>query len=202
MDPSMPALSDTAHPSWAASLVGRPRNWLVAMAVLGGVPLLSGLTRAPPPRVPLTAVRPAFSLAGPGTKPFTQAQLPGHVWVVAFVDPSCVGCAERIADAVQVLEHRTRQLWPMFGLLTVALGPTLPPASATPQTWHLLTGADATALADQLAQGVGSQARRLAQGRALAVVDAHARLRALYDNDPAGMDRLLHDVSLLANRGD
>jgi len=199
----VPALSDALHPSWVASAVGRPRNWLLLMAVLGGVPLLSALSRPPPARVPLSSVRPTFSLEDEQHKSFTQAQLPGHVWVVAFVDPGCVGCAERVADAAKVLEHRTRNLWPMFGLLTVALSPALPPpATAAPRDWRLLSGPDAAPLAASLAQGDEPELRRLGQGRRLAVLDAHARLRALYDNDAAGMDRLLRDVSLLANRGD
>jgi cytochrome oxidase Cu insertion factor (SCO1/SenC/PrrC family) len=198
----MPARFDTAHPSWAATLAGRPRNWLLLMAVLGGVPLFSGLTRGPPPPVPLTPLRPAFSLLDEHAKPFTQAGLPGHVWVVAFVDPGCVGCGERVHDAVTVLEHRTRNLWPMFGLLTVALGPVLPAPAAVPQAGRLLTGADAGPLASSLALGDAQETQRLTQGRRLAVLDAHGRLRARYDNDSAGLDRLLHDVSLLANRGD
>jgi hypothetical protein len=198
-----PTLAAAARPSWVASAVGRPRNWVLLMAVLGGGPVLSGLMRPPPGRVPLTTVEPAFSLTDQARQAFTQAQLPGHVWVVAFVDPTCVGCAERVADAERTLEHRTRNLWPMFGLLTVALGPALPPAGAAlPGTWRLLTGPDAAPLAAALAEGDELERRGLAHGRRLAVLDAHARLRARYDNDDAGLDRLLHDLTLLANRGD
>jgi hypothetical protein len=194
-----------AHPSWVATVVGRPLNWALLMAVLGGVPVVSGLLRPPPPRVPLTEVRPAFSLTDEKGEAFTQANLPGHVWVVAFVDPSCPGCGQRVAELVGTLEQRTRNLWPMFGLLTVALGPALPPPAdghAHAHAWRLLTGPDAAPLAASLARGDGAELTRLDQGRRLAVLDAHARLRGLYDNDPQGVGLLLHDVSLLANRGD
>jgi cytochrome oxidase Cu insertion factor (SCO1/SenC/PrrC family) len=155
--------------------------------------------------VALTLVRPAFDLADRQGARFTEAQLPGHVWVVAFVEPTCLACAERVADAMAELGHRTRNLWPMFGLLTVALGPVLPgPEAGTGalRASRLLEGPDAPGLRTALAEGDPDQATALGQGRRLAVLDARGRLRARYDNDPAGLGRLLHDVSLLANRGD
>jgi hypothetical protein len=189
--------------------VGRPLFWVVAVGLLAGWPLVSGLLRRPP-RVPeVLGTLPPFHLAEPGGLPLDNAGLAGRVWLVGFLDTGCVACAERLGTALERLQYRIRNVGTAAGILEVGVpsaNPVVDLASemsrrhANPRVWRAVGGADAQRLLSEVGALSLNRGPQLEAGGALALVDAQGRVRAVEGIEaPAAVDRLISELTLILN---
>jgi hypothetical protein len=192
-----------------AGLVGRPVFWVVAVLLLGGWPLVSGLLRRPPPPPPVLGTLPGFELVGSGGERVDRSALAQRVWVIGFADTSCVSCAERLGTALERLQYRSRNVGTAVGLLTVAVGSGLAVVDiaqealrhhANPRQWRSASGPDAPMLMSALAAMVPERSAMLKTGGALVLVDGEGRIRGVDSVDTqVSMDRLVSDMTVLLN---
>ncbi|MGO8968313.1 MAG: hypothetical protein ACLQDQ_01960 [Myxococcaceae bacterium] len=195
--------------SVVADLVGRPLFWVLAMALLAGWPLVSGLLQRPPTVPEVLGTLPPFELTGLHGEQFNRTALQGRAWLVGFVDAGCLACAERLGGALEVLQYRLRNAGPAAGMLEVEL-----PASTSvvdlahdmtrrhsnPRQWHVASGPDARRLLGEIGALAPMRGQMLESGAALALVDAKGRVRAVEGIEaPQAMDRLVSKLTVVLN---
>jgi hypothetical protein len=88
--------------------VGRPAFWWMALALLAGGPLLSGLLRRLPPPLPV----------------LDQVPPTGTGRLVVFADPACPACIAESEELVRSLSRHLRLVRPGFELEWARLGET------------------------------------------------------------------------------
>jgi hypothetical protein len=172
-----------------ARIAGWPAFWALAMAILFGGPLVSGLRRShPPPPPPVLGIAREFSAVDEHGVMQSLTSLRGHALIL---DIGCVRCVNRrdAFDAMRHLQRRTRNLGDAVLLLSVAedadaqqLGAVRRALGAGPR-WHLLAGA----------------VPGIAPADTLVLLDDRSRIRGNYRAARAeDLDRLVADVAVLA----
>ena len=204
----------------AASLVSRPLFW-VAVVLFGlAVPIVNQVRRAPAPPLPVLGTLPEFRLVDEGGQPYGAADLRGHVWMAGFIFTRCPTICPALSARMAKIQHRARDLEPHFRLVSFSVDPTYDtPArladyarrfKASPRMWKLLTGSidDMKATVEQgLKIAMGTPAgdndfASLFHGTHFVLVDRDLRIRGYYDSAaPDVEDRVLHDATMLINRG-
>ncbi len=192
-----------------AFLVGRPLFWVLAVGVLAGAPLLSGLLRQPPSVPPVLGTLPPFSLTESSGTHLDNAALAGRVWLLGFVDTSCIACAGRLGGALERLQYRIRNVGPSVEMLEVAVAAANPAVDvkedmarrhANPRQWHTASGPDARRLLAEVGALALSRGAMLEAGGAVALVDRSGRVRAIEGVEaPASVDRLVSQLTLILN---
>ena len=152
-------MSSAVRESLPGRLVARPAFWAIALALLAGGPLLSGLLRRPPPALPV----------------LDQVPATGRGRLVTYADPGCPDCMAVSAASLRTLARHLRSVRPGFDLEWVLLGNT-PDLQSGP----------ATVIADPERAGpLLSFLRRrpeqteLRRGERAVLIDAWGRIRAL-----------------------
>jgi len=189
--------------------VGRPWFWVLAVGLLAGWPLLSGLLRRPPSVPAVLGTLPPFTLVEPGGARLDRDRLAGRVWLVGFLDTGCVACAERLGTALERLQYRIRNVGAAAGILEVAVpsanpvvdvGAELTRRHANPRQWRTVGGPDARKLLGEVGALSLGRAAQLEAGGALALVDARGRVRAVESVEaPEAFDRLISQLTLVLN---
>lgn len=202
-------------------LVGRPAVWALLVAAIFSWPIARAVrTRLPPP-LPELAALPRFELLDQEGRPFGTKDLEGRVWVASFIFTRCATICPRITARMAKVQDRTRQLAPVFHLVSFSVDPEHDtPARlaeyarahrASPRLWTFLTGPE-QAVKDAVVgglkvsmgkeQGQGGGFEGIFHGSHLVLVDARGRVRGYYDpEDPDAVDRVVRDAGLLVNRG-
>jgi hypothetical protein len=158
--------------------VGRPGFWWLIMALLGGLPLLSGVLRLPPPALPVLGTVPA----------------PGTGRLVVFADPACPGCSQTAAEHLRGLARHLRGVRTAFELVWVPLGEGGP----VPPGIRVLAGPEARPYLT-FAEGRPERSQ-LWQSQVGLLVDGRGRVRAFPRLDGAARDpELLPAVTQLIN---
>jgi len=170
-------------------LVGRPLFWVGCMALLFGVPFASGLSRQALPSLPVLAPVPSVSLEDDEGRPVDAAALRGQVWVAGFLEE---GSAAEVVRLLSRLQARTRNVGSAFALVAVSHGAE--PPAPRPRRWRYVRGRDADRLSDATASLTGSSTPLSAK---LLLVDGEGRARSVHTTEPASVDRLLGEVTLL-----
>ncbi len=191
------------------ALVGRPLFWVVAMGLLAGAPLVSGLLRRPPPVPKVLGTLPQFVLAERGGGTLDRAALTGRTWLLGFVDTGCVPCAERMGKALEVLQYRLRNAGPAVGMLEIAVDAPNPVVDlysdqmrrhANPRQWRVAAGPDGRRLLAEVGALAPMRGPMLEAGAALALVDGQGRVRAIEGVEASGaLDRLVSELTLILN---
>ncbi len=181
------------------------------MALLFGAPLVSGLLRHAPPRVPVLGTLTAFTLETVDGEAVDSTSLAGQAWVGAFFSPACPGCVAGATTALERLQRRTRNAGPGLRILAVSLDPDTSMAwlhgeseshRANPRVWRFTRGPDAPRLEAAAAAMAGpATAVGLSQGAQLVLVDGRSRVRGFYPSDERALDRLVGDIALILNEG-
>jgi hypothetical protein len=147
------------------------------MALLGGVPLISGLLRSPPPVLPVL-----------GTVPAT-----GTNRLIVFADPACPECRLAAAERVRALGRHLRWVATAFEMVWIPLGE----GAAAPPGMRELAGSAATPYRD-FAENRPERAE-LRESRRGLLVDSRGRVRAFPRLDPDREADLLPAVTQLVN---
>jgi protein SCO1/2 len=204
----------------AAALAGRPLFW-VAIALLGlVVPILTQVRRPPEPVLPVLGSLPPFQLVADDSRPFGADDLRGRVWVAGFIFTRCPTICPAITARMAKIQHRARGIEPAFRLVSFSVDPTYDTperlnayarkAKASPRMWRFVTGelgAVKTVVEQGLKIAMGTPAGEsdfasLFHGTHFVLVDQQLRIRGYYDSSARDVeDRLLHDATMLINRG-
>jgi protein SCO1/2 len=203
-----------------AALVGRPQFWVLVVGVGLAIPVLGQVRRAPPAPLPELGTLPEFRLTDQDGQPFGAAELRGHVWVAGFIFTRCPTICPAITARMARIQHRARGIEERFRLVSFSVDPAYDtPARlaeyarahrASPRMWKMLTGPLETmksTVEEGLKIAMGSPAGEqdfasLFHGTHFVLVDADLRIRGYYDSTAADVeDRLLHDATMLINRG-
>ena len=169
------------------------------------------------------ALVPAFSLLDQAGRPFTEANLRGHVHVVDFIFTRCPTVCPLMTAQMRTLARQAaaQGLDLRFASFSVDPGYDSPPrlrayAEANQidlGRWSLVTG-DADALEAAVTDGFHVMMGRapdageddfmsIFHGDHFVLVDAQAQIRGYYTvvNDPQGRELLLHDAESLLRTG-
>jgi protein SCO1/2 len=223
MSATLPLRSDESParpPGRAAALVSRPLFWALVVLVGLAVPILNQVRRTPPPPLPVLGTLPDFRLIDQQGQPFGGAELRGYVWVAGFIFTRCPTICPAITARMAKVQHRARGIEPGFRLVSFSVDPGYDtPARldelarryrASPRMWKMLTGPldqmkstveEGLKIAMGQPQGENDFAS-LFHGTHFVLVDQQLRIRGYYDSNAADVeDRLLHDATMLINRG-
>ena len=161
--------------------VGRPAFWWMAMALLGGGPLVSGLLRKPPPALPVLDRVPA---TGTGR-------------LIVFADSECPGCIAGASERLQALSRHLRSVRPGFDLEWVGVGQEPVPSRALGPAVQVSDPSRAAPLLALLERR--SERDALRRGERAVLIDARGRVRALpLLSDPPSRE-LLPEVTQVVN---
>jgi cytochrome oxidase Cu insertion factor (SCO1/SenC/PrrC family) len=188
-----------------AKLVGSRLFWVLFVGTLFGLPLGRSLARTLPPAPSVLGQIEPFELEDQYGYPVSDTSLRGKMWVLAFASAS--GQAGTSFDEQRDVVYRTRNLGAAFRMITVTTKPeedtrevrraAVEKHSSSSQLWAFLGGsrvqverATAAAIAPLSATEAGEQ---------LFLFDRRGRLRGVYSPDKIGLDRLMQDLSYVAN---
>jgi protein SCO1 len=222
MSASLPLRRDagTGTPGRVSALVSRPLFWVVVVLVGLAVPILNQVRRTPPAPLPVLGTLPDFRLVDEAGRPFGGAELRGYVWVAGFIFTRCPTICPAITTRMARIQKRARGIENGFRLVSFSVDPGYDtPArleefgrryKASPRMWKFLTGSIEgmkSTVEDGLKIAVGAPPGEndfasLFHGTHFVLVDRDLRIRGYYDSNAADVeDRLLHDATMLINRG-
>jgi protein SCO1/2 len=142
------------------------------------------------------------------------------VWVAGFIFTRCPTICPAITARMAKIQHRARGIEPAFRLVSFSVDPAYDTparldayarkAKASPRMWRFVTGelgAVKAVVENGLKIAIGTPAgdndfASLFHGTHFVLVDQQLRIRGYYDSSaPDVEDRLLHDATMLVNRG-
>ncbi len=188
-------------------MVGRAWFWVLVISSVLVLPVGRALFRRLPPALPVIGAVPPFSLLDQSGAPFGSRDLEGRAWLAAPLSTTSPE-SDRVGEELRLIQHRAHHLGADFRVVSITTDPERdsPPDLAafveqhhgSPRMWTFVTG-DPREVAHVLAQlpALPGESRS-----AFVLVDAHGRARSIYDPlDPATVERVLLDLSLMVNRG-
>jgi len=204
----------------AAALVSRPLFWIVVVLVGLAVPVLNQVRRAAEPPLPVLGTLPDFRLTDQDGRAFGGAELRGYVLMAGFIFTRCPTICPAISARMARIQHRALGIEQGFRLVSFSVDPAYDTPErlaeyarrykASPRMWKMLTGSIDSmkgTVQDGLKIAMGKPAGEndfasLFHGTHFVLVDRDLRIRGYYDsNAPDVEDRLLHDATMLINRG-
>jgi protein SCO1 len=201
---------------WVARLVARPAFWVVAVALLFGVPMTRSMLRRVPAAPPTLGTLPDFALTDQTGHPFGTPDLRGKVWVADFIFTNCAGSCPLLSQKMAEVARRARHLGPDFHLVSLTVDPERDTPErlaayaagygANPRKWSFLTGGMATiqgAVVDGFKVGMGREKLgdfwEIFHGENLVLVDRQLRIRGYFPATTEGLDRLMDAVGAVVN---
>ena len=203
-----------------SAVVGRPLFWVAVVLIGLAIPVLNQVRRPATPPLPVLGTLPDFRLTDQDGQPFGGAELRGRVWVAGFIFTRCPTICPAITAKMARIQHRARGIEQDFRLVSFSVDPGYDtPArltefsrhyKASPRMWKFLTGSIDSmkgTVEDGLKIAMGTPAgdqdfASLFHGTHFVLVDRDLRIRGYYDsNAPDVEDHLLHDATMLINRG-
>ncbi len=205
----------------AGRLVAQPLFWIALVALIFSWPIVWSLRTPLPPPAPVLAILPRFELTDQSGRPFGTKDLEGRVWVASFIFTRCATICPNITAKMARIQGRTRQLEPVFHLVSFSVDPEYDTPErlaeyarlhrASPRMWTFLTGPDEavkSTVVNGLKIAVGKERsddgrfEGIFHGSHLVLVDGKGQVRGYYDSDDEKVvDKVVRDVGLLVNRG-
>lgn len=222
MSASIPLRQDTPArvQGRAAALVSRPLFWVVVVLLGLAIPVANQVRRPAAPPLPVLGTLPDFRLTDQDGRAFGGAELRGYVWVAGFIFTRCPTICPAISARMARIQHRARGIEEGFRLVSFSVDPAYDTPErlaayarrykASPRMWKMLTGSIDSmkgTVEDGLKIAMGTPAgdndfASLFHGTHFVLVDRDLRIRGYYDSSaPDVEDRLLHDATMLINRG-
>jgi protein SCO1 len=188
-----------------ARLVGSRVFWVLFVGTLFLVPLGRSIARTLPPSPPTLGHVEPFELWDQYGHSVTDDKLRGKMWVLAFTSET-EHSGISLEDQRSIV-YRTRNLGSAFRMITMTTTPDLDTLavrkaavekhSSSAEFWAFVGGprpdverATAAVIAPLTATQAGSQ---------LFLIDRKGGLRGVYSPDKIGIDRLMQDLSYVAN---
>lgn len=200
-----PRVSARRFQGSVARLVGSRVFWVLFVGILFALPLGRSLARTLPPAPPILGTTEPFELLDQYGHLVTTPQLRGKVWVLAFTS-----AAEHTGVSIEdqrTVVYRVRNLGAAFRMITITTTPdedtealrksAIEKHASSAQLWAFLGGSDAEV--EKATGALLSTASGGATSGQLFLVDPQGRIRGVYATDKPSIDRLMQDVSYVAN---
>jgi protein SCO1/2 len=203
-----------------STLVGRGWFWVLVVGLGVAIPVVGQVARPAAASLPVLGTLRDFRLTDQEGRPFGGAELRGYVWVAGFIFTRCPTICPAITSRMAKIQHRARGIEEGFRLVSFSVDPMYDTPErlaayarqyrASPRMWKMLTGsleAMKGTVEDGLKIAMGTPAGEqdfasLFHGTHFVLVDRELRIRGYYDSAaPDVEDRLLHDATMLINRG-
>lgn len=200
-----------------ARIVGRPIFWVVAVAVLFGLPLARAFVREVPPSPPVLGVVPPFEMTDQQAAPFGTPNLRGKVWVADFIFTACQTMCPVLTQKMALLTQRARHLGPDVHFVSFSVDPERDTPEklaayartyhADPHKWSFLTGSldvMQKAVVDGFKIGVDRHKTAddfwdIVHGEHMVVVDGAGQIRGYFASTEAGMNELVAVLGQVVN---
>ena len=205
--------------TWIKRSVLSPWFWVVLCGLLFAHPLVRSINRPLPPSQPVLYQLPSYQLLNQYGQPFGTQSLKGRFYIANFFFTSCPTICPKLLETMQAIQHRVRGLGTNIALVSFSVDPATDRPQkllryskkyhANPHIWYFLTGGsrEVHALVEggfKLAMGEpiveGGSLYDIAHSAKLVLVDYAGRIRGFYASDQEGINQLMIDLGLLANR--
>jgi len=187
-------------------LVGRRLFWGLFVAVLFALPITRSLARTLPPAPAVLGEVEPFELSDQYGHVTGTEQLKNHLWVVTHLGTATSAAQTAQIEVVRNVIHRARNLGDAFRMVTVAEDAGRDDEGArralvekycsSAKLWTYLggTGPALNRANRELVATLG-----VIPDDALMLVDARGQIRGVYLTDKPSIDRLMQDMSFIAN---
>jgi protein SCO1/2 len=206
--------------SRVSRLVGRPGFWTFVILFGAAFPIVSAAVRPATPPLPVLGTLDGFALTDEQGRAFGSEDLRGKVWVASFFFSRCPTICPDLMAKIVKLQKRARGIAPAFRLVSFSVDPEhdRPDVlaawarrfAASPRIWKFVTGPldDIKHTVEgglKMAMGSPQGEQDFASifhGTHFVLIDREMRIRGYYDSgDEDVADRVLHDATMLINRG-
>lgn len=194
--------------------------WIIFCGFFFGYPLWKSINRELPPPLPAIYQLPTYKLTNQFGKPFGTEELKGKIYIASFFFTSCPTVCPKLMDEKKKIQHRVRGLGTKVALVTYTVDPETDTPDvlnkraeklqANPHIWNFLTGTEQeleavivggfkTAMGNKEEFGEASL-YDIAHSQKFVLVDAKGQVRGFYSSDTDGINKMMIDLGLLANR--
>ena len=197
-----------------------PWFWALFCSFFFAYPLIRSVARKLPLPNPVLYQLPEYQLINQYGSPFGSDDLKGKFYIANFFFSSCPSICPVLMKKMQTIQHRVRGLGTNVALVSFSVDPEVDTPqklfkesrkyNANPHVWYFLTGEKSQvrniivhgfklAMGDSPEKDEGSL-YEMAHSEKLALVDYEGNIRGFYQSDKAGVNQLMIDLGLLANR--
>jgi protein SCO1/2 len=207
--------------AWVSAVVSRPWVWGVFVCSAMVIHLVRAMLTPMPPPLPVLSEVPHFQLVDQFGQSFDSNQLRGKLWVANFIFTRCPTVCPALTGQMVKVQNRGKNLGEAWHLVSFSVDPEhdkpevldayAKKFNASPRMWSFLTG-EREELRRTIVEGLKVHMTKdgpdddlmsIGHGSHFVLVDARMRVRGYYDTSRKdGMDRLMRDAGLLANRGE
>jgi protein SCO1/2 len=204
----------------AERLFGSGWFWLGVVALMAGFTIVRSMAARVPEPPKVLAELPAFTLTDQTGEPFGSKDLQGRIWIANFIFTSCPTVCPKLTETMQRIKRRVRGMGEAVHLVSFSVDPERDTPKvlldyslkygASPDQWSFLTG-PLDEIERTVIQGFKLPIDRSApdeaeepslfditHGNRFVLVDTENRVRGYYVAEPQDLDRLMHDISVLA----
>lgn len=212
--------------SWLERTLRKPLFWVLFCSLSLVIPVLKTINRELPPELPVLFEVPEFNFTNQYGKPFGSNDLKGRIYLANFLFTTCPTTCPALVNQLKVVQKRVRGLGQKVAIVSF----TVDPDNDTPEVlkryakknktnpfvWSWLTGdkADMKKLlvhGYKVPMGDGMTVEKkvdrsdvsvwdIAHSNKIVLVDVAGRVRGYYGTDMEGVNKLMIDLGLLANR--
>ncbi|MFT6068938.1 MAG: protein SCO1/2 [Bacteriovoracaceae bacterium] len=207
-------------------LIRKPLFWVLFCSLSIALPVIKTINRELPPELPVLFDVPEFNLTNQYGKPFGSKDLKGKIYLANFLFTTCPSTCPALVNQLKVVQKRVRGLGQKVAIVSF----TVDPKHDTPEvlkkyakknrtnpfvwTWltgeipelkKLLIGGYKVPMGDGenfegKVDGEDVSLWDIAHTNKIVLVDVAGRIRGYYGTDLDGVNKLMIDLGLLANR--
>lgn len=207
-------------------LIKKPLFWILFCSLSLVLPVVKSMNRVLPPELPVLFQLPEYSLTNEYSETFGSKDLRGKIYLANFLFTTCPSTCPALVNRMKTVQKRVRGLGQKVAIVSF----TVDPANDSPEVlkkyalknkynpyiWSWLTG-EKQDLKDLLiggfkvpmgdgetlngkVDGEDVSLFDIAHTNKIVLVDVIGRIRGYYGTDMEGVNKLMIDLGLLANR--
>jgi protein SCO1/2 len=207
-------------------LIRKPLFWVLFCSLSLVLPVVKSMTRVLPPELPVLFQVPEFSLTNEYSESFGSKNLRGKIYLANFLFTTCPSTCPALVLQMKKVQKRVRGLGQKVAIVSFTVDPENDSPEVlkryalknryNPYIWSWLTG-EKSDLKDLLVDGfkvpmgdgedfigkvdgVDVSLFDIAHTNKIVLVDVIGRVRGYYSTDMEGVNKLMIDLGLLANR--
>lgn len=207
-------------------VIKKPLFWALFCSLSLVLPVLKSMNRELPPELPVLSQVPEFNLKNEYGESFGSKNLKGKIYLANFLFTTCPSTCPALVNQLKTVQKRVRGLGQKVAIVSFTVDPTNDTSEVlkkyalknkyNPYIWSWLTG-EKTDLKNLLVGGFkvpmgdggtfdgkvdGEDVSLfdIAHTNKIVLVDVIGRVRGYYSTDMEGVNKLMIDLGLLANR--
>ncbi|MBK23625.1 MAG: photosynthetic protein synthase I [Halobacteriovorax sp.] len=207
-------------------LIRKPIFWILFCSLSVLIPVLKTVNRELPPELPVLFKVPEFNFTNQYGQEFGSKDLKGRIYLANFLFTTCPTTCPALVNQLKTVQKRVRGLGQKVAIVSFSVDPKndtpevlkkyAKKTKANPFVWTWLTG-DRAELKELLVHGykvpmgdgmtIDKKVDRsdvsiwdIAHSNKIVLVDVAGQIRGYYGTDYEGVNKLMIDLGLLANR--